>query len=81
MTDGLSAKNTESSRPRSAICASRWKWATSRLAAGSDSGSRQAASWWPLLIRKALRIRWWVTGGLLGRKVEGRRVDGWKVDG
>ncbi len=52
---GESAKKTESSFPRSAICASRWKWATSRWANGSLSGSRQDASWWPVLIRNALR--------------------------
>ncbi len=51
---GESAKNTESIRPRSAVRASSTKCRTSVLLRASLSGSRQDASWWPVLIRNAL---------------------------
>src|SRR4051812_33862366 len=54
---GESAKKIESSLPRSAVRARSWKWRTSVLAVGLLWSSRHEASWWPVLIRKALRWR------------------------
>src|SRR3954447_21605857 len=52
---GPSARKIESKVPRSAVRARFVQYARSRLADGSLSGSRQAASWWPQLIRNALK--------------------------